>query len=68
VLTGQSQSCMIRTHKYSTHTEKGSRFVFCIIYEMLPLSLVLHLESTECQEKSRESAHAAAACVRACAH
>lgn len=52
VLTGQSHSCMIWTHKHYTHTHKGSSFVLCIIYETLPLSLVLHLESTQCQEKS----------------
>lgn len=52
VLTGQSHSHDMDTHStHTTHTHRGTRLFFCIIYEMLPLSLVLHLASTECQEK-----------------
>ncbi len=82
VLTGQSHSCMIWTHTHThTHildtyyTQRGTRLFFCIIYEILPLSLVLHLASTECQEKrcACESVHATRGCVtqacdRACVH
>lgn len=58
VLTGQSHSWMIWKHtrtqnQHIQHTHRGTRLFFCIIYEMLPLSHVLHLASTECQEKSR---------------
>lgn len=44
----------IRRHSYET----THRFFFCIIYKMLPLSLVSHLASTECQESLCARAHA----------
>lgn len=47
-------------HTINTYyTHRDTRPFFCIIYEMLPLSLVLHLASTDCQEKI---------CACVCAH
>lgn len=50
----------------TTQTHKGSRFVLCIIYETLPLSLVLHLGSTQCQEKSHMHVYTPCRHVSAC--
>lgn len=57
--SGTADRAVPLLHDKDTHTHKGSRVFFCIIYEMLPLSLVLHLTSSECQEKS-----CACVCIR----
>lgn len=65
MLTRQSSTHMNTCSMCTCGHAHGGELLQCIIYKMLPLTLVLHLASAECQERGCVLV-STSECVRAC--